>query len=289
MSVILDRNYESMKSVQIFPHYKARVHVLMDVTCSYAQYDYSPPPYLTQQSGKSLVVCTEGWAEVWAMGCAVVSCPNLNEVLRLCITLHESVCLISCYLWLYKIWNYRAGLAFLALWESVKWFKRSYREFRYLYSIMISDTYSHTVGRTPWTGDHPVTRLLTTHRINTRKHPCLEWESNPRSQRSNERTKTVHAIDRATTVIGSLHITLCNPHEVGQAQANSQTKTKWHVLGEWAVPCVSVFLFTCNKLYIFRTFNWGILEVKDPLIMRRTANVKASYFRKYQNLLNFED
>jgi hypothetical protein len=25
------------------------------------------------------------------------------------------------------------------------------------------------------------------HRINTKKHPCLEWDSNPRSQRSSER------------------------------------------------------------------------------------------------------
>jgi hypothetical protein len=47
----------------------------------------------------------------------------------------------------------------------------------------------YTVGRTPWTGDQPVARPLPTHRT-TQTHnkrtqyrpPCLEWDSNPRSQ-----------------------------------------------------------------------------------------------------------
>jgi hypothetical protein len=51
----------------------------------------------------------------------------------------------------------------------------------------------YRVGRTPWTGDQPVARPLPTHRTtqtqNKRtqyRHPCLEWDSNPRSQRSSE-------------------------------------------------------------------------------------------------------
>jgi hypothetical protein len=51
-----------------------------------------------------------------------------------------------------------------------------------------------TVGKTPWTGDQPVARPLSAHRItqiqNKRtqyRHPCLQWDSNPRSQRSSER------------------------------------------------------------------------------------------------------
>jgi hypothetical protein len=44
-----------------------------------------------------------------------------------------------------------------------------------------------TVGRTPWTGDQPVARPLPTNRINAHRHRCLEWDSNPRSQRSSER------------------------------------------------------------------------------------------------------
>jgi hypothetical protein len=42
----------------------------------------------------------------------------------------------------------------------------------------------YTVGRTPWTGDQPVARPLPTHR-----HPCLEWNSNPRSQHSSGRRR----------------------------------------------------------------------------------------------------
>jgi hypothetical protein len=51
----------------------------------------------------------------------------------------------------------------------------------------------YTDGRTPWTSGQPVTRPLPTHRTTqiqnkrTHKHPCLEWDSNPRSQRSRER------------------------------------------------------------------------------------------------------
>jgi hypothetical protein len=50
----------------------------------------------------------------------------------------------------------------------------------------------YTVGRTPWTGDQPVATPLSAHkhRINvTHRHPCLEWDSNPRPQCSNERRR----------------------------------------------------------------------------------------------------
>jgi hypothetical protein len=37
-----------------------------------------------------------------------------------------------------------------------------------------------TVGRAPWTGDQPAQgRYLHKHKINTDRHPCLEWDSNP--------------------------------------------------------------------------------------------------------------
>jgi hypothetical protein len=38
-------------------------------------------------------------------------------------------------------------------------------------------------------GDQPVASLLTTHRINSRRHLCLEWDSNPRSQCSSGRRR----------------------------------------------------------------------------------------------------
>jgi hypothetical protein len=51
----------------------------------------------------------------------------------------------------------------------------------------------YTVGRTLWMGDQPVARPLPTQnktdRINAHRHSFLEWDSNPRSQRSSERIK----------------------------------------------------------------------------------------------------
>jgi hypothetical protein len=52
----------------------------------------------------------------------------------------------------------------------------------------------YTVSRTPCTGDQPVARPLPTHRtaqhrINAHRHPCLEWDSKPRSQCSNGRRR----------------------------------------------------------------------------------------------------
>jgi hypothetical protein len=52
----------------------------------------------------------------------------------------------------------------------------------------------YTVDRTPRTGDPPVAKPLPTRRTtqtqNKRtqyRHPCFEWDTNPRSQRSSER------------------------------------------------------------------------------------------------------
>jgi hypothetical protein len=51
----------------------------------------------------------------------------------------------------------------------------------------------YTDCRIPWTSDQPVARQLPTqrttqtHKKHTYRHPCLEWDSIPRSQCSNER------------------------------------------------------------------------------------------------------
>jgi hypothetical protein len=63
----------------------------------------------------------------------------------------------------------------------------------------------YIVGRTPWTGDHPVTRQLHTeqrkHRINA--HTDIRASSGIRIHDSSVRAvKTVHALDRAAAVIG---------------------------------------------------------------------------------------
>jgi hypothetical protein len=64
----------------------------------------------------------------------------------------------------------------------------------------------HTVGRTPWTGDQPVARLLPTHRT-TRTQNKRTQTSMPQAGFEPtilvfERAKTIHVLDRAATVIG---------------------------------------------------------------------------------------
>jgi hypothetical protein len=56
----------------------------------------------------------------------------------------------------------------------------------------------YTDGRTPWTSDQSVARPQPTHRTtqnrikaHTHRHPCFEWDSNPRTQRSSERRQFI--------------------------------------------------------------------------------------------------
>jgi hypothetical protein len=65
----------------------------------------------------------------------------------------------------------------------------------------------YTVGRTSWTGDQPVVRPLPTHRItqthNKRKQTSIPLVGSEPTTPVFERAKTVHALDRAATVIGT--------------------------------------------------------------------------------------
>jgi hypothetical protein len=62
-----------------------------------------------------------------------------------------------------------------------------------------------TDGRTPWTSDRLVARPLPKHRINAYTHqtsmPCVGFEP---TIPASERAKTVHALDRSSTVTGNI-------------------------------------------------------------------------------------
>jgi hypothetical protein len=91
-----------------------------------------------------------------------------------------TVDLLSIYLWLYSLfWDLVCFFSFIIYTQSVGLRRRG---------ISLSQgRYLHTQQQK--------------HRLNTHRHPCLEWDSNPRTQRF-ERAKTVHVLDRAATVIG---------------------------------------------------------------------------------------
>jgi hypothetical protein len=64
----------------------------------------------------------------------------------------------------------------------------------------------YTVGRTPWTADQPIARPLPTQRTTKKQNKCTQT-STPRVGFEPtilvfQRAKAVHAVDRASTVIG---------------------------------------------------------------------------------------
>jgi hypothetical protein len=59
----------------------------------------------------------------------------------------------------------------------------------------------YTEGRTPWTGDQTVARLLPTHRITQTQNKRTHRVGFEPTILAFERVKTVHALDRAATVI----------------------------------------------------------------------------------------
>jgi hypothetical protein len=69
----------------------------------------------------------------------------------------------------------------------------------------------YTVGMTPWTGDQPVARPLSTHSITQTQNKRIQTSMTrvgfePKIP-AFERTKTVHALDYAATVIGTENTT----------------------------------------------------------------------------------
>jgi hypothetical protein len=65
----------------------------------------------------------------------------------------------------------------------------------------------YTVGRTPWTGDQPAARPLPTDRAVQTQDKCTQTSMSQvgfePTTTAFEQAKTVHALDRAATVIGS--------------------------------------------------------------------------------------
>jgi hypothetical protein len=86
------------------------------------------------------------------------------------------------------------------------------------WSLSFNFSILHTFGRTPWTGDQPVTRVLPTHITIQTQNKCT-LTSLPRVGFESTipefgRARTVHPLDRATTEIGcyrSYSCSVCSP------------------------------------------------------------------------------
>jgi hypothetical protein len=95
------------------------------------------------------------------------------------------------------------------------------------------ETLLYKVGRSPWMGDHPVTRPLPTHRTTQTQNkrtqtfmPCVGFEP---TIPAFERAKTVHVLDRVDTVIDSLNI------------CNLQKYWNWNI-----IYLMTYFVFVCR-------------------------------------------
>jgi hypothetical protein len=64
----------------------------------------------------------------------------------------------------------------------------------------------YTVGRTPWTGDQPVARYTTAQTQNKRTQTSMPQVGLKHTIPVSEQAKTVHASDRAATVIGTMYV-----------------------------------------------------------------------------------
>jgi hypothetical protein len=132
--------------------------------------------FITLQSQISLYTNAEFYLSVYLSIC-------LSVCLSVCLSASLSVCLsvyLSIYQWLYS--------PFLGP------------------CLFFSFNLFYTDVRTPWTGDKPVARPLPTHRTTQTQNKCTRTYM-PRVRFEPtipvfEWTKTVHALDRAVTVIG---------------------------------------------------------------------------------------
>jgi hypothetical protein len=115
--------------------------------------------------------------------------------IQVCLSVYLSVCL-SIYLSMYPY-------IYLSIYLSIYlWLYSPLLDLGRFFSFLIL----YTIGRTLWTGDQPVARLLPTHRTTQRQKKPIQT-SMPRvgfepTIPELERAKTVHALHRAVAVIG---------------------------------------------------------------------------------------
>jgi hypothetical protein len=73
--------------------------------------------------------------------------------------------------------------------------------------VCVASLNPYTVGRTPWMGDQPIARPLRTHRTtqaqNKRTQTSMPWVGFEPTIPAFERAKTVHALDRERTLLGT--------------------------------------------------------------------------------------
>jgi hypothetical protein len=126
----------------------------------------------------------------------------------------------------------------------------------------------YTVGRTPWTGDQPVTGPLPTHRTTQTQNKCTQtsmpWVGYESTIPVFERVKMVHALGRTATVIGIMfRLTIIKSE--WRVWCNPSCCAYYGCISSFLSPqLVSSFVLTIHlySLYSFSTFAFLLMIFK---------------------------
>jgi hypothetical protein len=89
-------------------------------------------------------------------------------------------------------------------------------------------------------GDQPVARPLPMHRINVHRHPCLEWDSNPRSQCSSGRIRFMRQTARPLwSASGQLTVLNVSALEIPQQISRDEGTVRRLAVATWANKCLT--------------------------------------------------
>jgi hypothetical protein len=120
----------------------------------------------------------------------------------------------------------------------------------------------HRVGRTPWTGDQPVARLLPTQDNKNVPMPAVGFE--PTILVFGEK-KTFHALDRTANVVGPFFPLYENINCLGRLHGvGAQRQSDWQALHEGAVASsgtaeteVDALMWFCSLLQTWASSGWA--------------------------------
>jgi hypothetical protein len=121
----------------------------------------------------------------------------------------------------------------------------------------------HVIARTPWTGDQSVVRPLHIQKQNKRRQTSMPWVGFEPTISAFERAKTVHAIDRAATVIGSI-------------QSHGSAFTRFLCIHGSTALCSTLAAFFSLLIFytVDRTLWTGDQPVARPLPTHRTTQTR---------------
>jgi hypothetical protein len=127
-----------------------------------------------------------------------------------------------------------------------------------------------TVGKAPWTGEQPVARPLPTRRTTqtqnkrTYRYLCLEWDSNPRSQRSSEWRQFMPQTARPPS--WAYLTTSVQNFDREENSQRCETKWLWPVSRQSAIPTF-VWMY-CRKCQESHFRGWAAeSEISHLLLM----------------------